>query len=84
MPEATLDLVLRALWLAARLSVPALAGALVGTLVAGLVQNFTAWQDGALSHVPRLAGVVVACALAAPWLGEEVLVFARLAWGGAP
>ncbi len=80
MPEH--DLVLRGLWLALRLSLPALAGGLAAAVVGGLIQNLTAWQDGLLSYVPRVCGVAVAYAVAAPWLGEELLVFARLAWGG--
>jgi type III secretion protein S len=82
MPDATTELVLRGLWLAVRLSLPALAGGVAAALLGGLLQNLTAWQDGLLTYVPRFLGVAVACAVAAPWLGEELLAFARLAWGG--
>jgi type III secretion protein S len=82
MPETSTELVLRGLWLAVRLSLPALAGGLAAAALGGLLQNITAWQDGLLTYVPRVFGVVVAYAAAAPWLGEEILAFARLAWGG--
>jgi flagellar biosynthetic protein FliQ len=84
MPDALVELVQHALALAARLAIPALAGGAVAAVLGGLLQNLTAWQDGALTHVPRVVAVGAAYALAAPWIAEEMVAFARLAWGHGP
>jgi len=78
-PE-TLDLLLHGLALAFWLALPiALSGAAAG-LLSGLLRSFTAWSDPALTYVPRALAVVLAWALAAPFIAREVLALARSAW----
>jgi flagellar biosynthetic protein FliQ len=65
-----------ALLLAVVASVPVLAvGAAVGFVVAAL-QAASQIQDPTLAHLPRLVAVTAAVAVAGPWMGHEIAVFA--------
>jgi flagellar biosynthetic protein FliQ len=84
MTDHSLGLVVRGLGLALRLGIPAIAGATVGSIIAGFIQSLTSWNDGAVSYVPKVIAVTAAYAIAAPWISEEILSFARVAWGTSP
>lgn len=58
MGEPGTALLFEGLRLAVVLSVPVAVAALLSGLLAGLVQNFTAWSDAALTYAPRVAAVV--------------------------
>ncbi len=57
-------------------SAPPLLAALAVGLVTGILQAATQVQEPSLGVVPRLAAVLVALGLAAPWMGARVLRFA--------
>jgi flagellar biosynthesis protein FliQ len=65
-----------ALLLALVLAVPALAGALVAGIVSGLLGAVTQIQDPSVQLVPRVAGVALALALAAPLIARQIVAFA--------
>jgi flagellar biosynthesis protein FliQ len=77
-----------ALLLVALVSAPPLLAALLVGLVVGVLQAATQVQDPSVAVVPRLAAVLAALAVAAPWIGARVARFAvqciALAAGGAP
>ncbi len=56
---------------------PALASLLVG-LVTSVFQATTQLQDASISAVPRLAVVYGSIALAAPWIGAQLLHFTQV------
>ena len=65
-----------ALLLALLLSAPPLGAALLIGLLTGVAQAATQVQEPSLGVVPRLAAVLGALALAAPWIGARLLRFA--------
>lgn len=76
MSAALLHLSREALVLALLLSAPPLLAALLSGLTTGLLQAVTQVQDPALGAVPRIAAVLVALALAGPWMGGRLARFA--------
>jgi flagellar biosynthesis protein FliQ len=77
-----------ALALVAVVSTPPLLAALVVGLAVGVLQAATQVQEQSVGTVPRLAAVLGALALAAPWIGARLVRFASeclaLAAGIAP
>jgi flagellar biosynthesis protein FliQ len=71
-----LHLAREALLLALLLSAPALASALAVGLLTGIAQAVTQIQEPSLGVVPRLAAVLGSLAVAAPWLGGQIVRFA--------
>jgi type III secretion protein S len=65
-----------ALLVALLVSVPPLGAALVVGVVTGVLQAATQVQEPSIGVVPRLAAVLGALALAAPWIGARVARFA--------
>jgi len=57
------------------LSAPPLAAALLVGVVTGVLQAATQVQEQTLGVVPRLVAVVVALAVAAPWIGARAARF---------
>lgn len=57
-------------------SAPPLLAALLVGLAAGVLQAATQVQESTLGVVPRLAAVLVALGIAAPWMGVQVARFA--------
>lgn len=58
------------------LSAPPLGAALLVGAVTGVLQAATQVQEQTLGVVPRLVAVVVALAVAAPWIGARAVRFA--------
>jgi len=81
-PAAPFALAREALILATALSLPIVAAAALVGLIVSAVQSATSLQDAAIAHLPKLVTVVVAVALAAPWIGRAVVAFATRAFGG--
>jgi type III secretion HrpO family protein len=73
-----------ALLLVVLLSAPAVAASLVVGVVVGALQATTQLQDPALSFAPRLVAVGLALALAASWMGAELLAFTRAIFEALP
>lgn len=65
-----------ALVLVLLLSAPPLVAALALGVVTGILQVATQVQDASLPVVPRLAAVLVALAVAGPWMGARLVRFA--------
>jgi flagellar biosynthesis protein FliQ len=65
-----------ALFLVLVVSAPPLLAALLVGLATGVLQAATQVQEQALGVVPRLAAVLGALAIAAPWIGARVVRFA--------
>ena len=88
MSGSLLHLSREAILLALLLSAPPLGAALLVGMLAGLLQAATQVQDVALAAVPRIAAVLLALAVAGPWIGARLVRFAgevlSLAAGGIP
>jgi len=65
-----------ALLLALLVSAPPLGAALLVGAVTGVLQAATQVQEPAIGVVPRLAAVLGALAVTAPWIGARVVRFA--------
>ena len=75
-----LEIAREALIIVLLLSLPILAIAFVASLLSALLQSFTRVSEPALSHVPRIAAVGIAVAVASPWIGGRVAGFAERVW----
>ena len=58
-------------------SLPVLLTALAVGLLVALFQAATQIQEHTLSFVPKIAAVLIAAAIAGPWMTERVVEFAR-------
>jgi flagellar biosynthesis protein FliQ len=76
MDPALLSVGREALLLSLLVSAPPLLAALAVGLVTGVLQAATQVQEPTVAVVPRLAAVLGALALAAPWIGAQVARFA--------
>jgi type III secretion protein S len=65
-----------ALLVALLVSVPPLGAALLVGAVTGVLQAATQVQEPSVGVVPRLAAVLGALALTAPWIGARIVRFA--------
>lgn len=68
--------------LALALSLPIVGIAALVSLVTALLQAATQVQDATIAHLPRFIAVVVALAVLGRWMGQELVAFATLAFGG--
>lgn len=78
-----LELGRQALWLVLVVSAPVVLTALGVGLVVSVLQAASQIQEFTLSFVPKILAVLLALALTAPWIGEQLVGFARLALSGA-
>jgi flagellar biosynthetic protein FliQ len=78
-----LELGRKALWLVLVVSAPVVLTALgVGFLVS-VLQAASQLQEFTLSFVPKILAVLLVLALAAPWMGEQLVRFAQTALSGS-
>jgi flagellar biosynthetic protein FliQ len=78
-----LELGRKALWLVLVVSAPVVLTALgVGFLVS-VLQAASQLQEFTLSFVPKILAVLLVLALAAPWMGEQLVRFAQAALSGS-
>ena len=80
--DAPFALAREALILATALSLPIVAVAAVVGLFVSALQSATSLQDAALAHLPKFVAVVIATAVAAPWMARTLVAFATRAFGG--
>lgn len=71
----------RALLLSVLVSLPILVVAAAFGLLAAMFQAATQIQDAALSHLPKFLAVAILLGALGPWMGREIVSFARLAFG---
>lgn len=81
-PTGMLDLGRQALWLVVVTSAPVVLTALGVGLLVSLLQAASQIQEFTLSFVPKILAVLLVLGLAAPWIGEQLLRFARVALAG--
>lgn len=74
-PNAVLDIGIRGLLIAAKLSAPILVTALVVGFTISLLQSITQIQEVTLSFVPKAAAVAVALVIAGHWMISEMVSF---------
>lgn len=79
-----LPLALDALYLALRLSLPALAVAFVVASAVGFLQTLTQLREPALNAIPRLLGVALVLALSAGLWASELSGFAARLYRALP
>lgn len=85
MTEAYVAGVLReGLYLVLLVSAPVLAASLVVGLIVSLLQATTQLQDQTLTFVPKLVAVLLALVVAGPWIGDQLLRFARVLFEAIP
>jgi flagellar biosynthesis protein FliQ len=84
MDPALLTLGREALLLVLLVSAPPLLAALAVGLVTGVLQAATQVQEPTVAVVPRLAAVLGALAVAAPWIGARVVRFAQASFDLLP
>ena len=78
-----LELGRKALWLVLVVSAPLVLTALAVGFLVSVLQAASQLQEFTLSFVPKILAVLLVLALAAPWMGEQLVRFARLALSGA-
>jgi flagellar biosynthetic protein FliQ len=69
------------LFLVLLVSLPALAASLVVGFLVSLLQATTQIQDQTLSFVPKLLAVLLALAVAGPWIGGQLVRFTQAVMG---
>ena len=76
-----LDLVQRAAWVIVAASSPAVGAAMLIGVTVAFLQALTQVQEMTLTFVPKILGVLVAVAVAAPFMGAQLQVFVELVLG---
>ena len=69
------DLMREALWIAARISAPMLAVALVAGVVIGLFQALTSVQEMTLTFVPKVAAMLITFWVSMSFMSEMLVDF---------
>jgi len=82
--EEALDLARNAFFIALWTSAPILLVGMGVGLVISLLQAVTQLQEQTLSFVPKLAAMIVAAAFFIPWIGVQLLNYAREMFGSTP
>lgn len=76
------SIVINALQLVFFLSLPVLAAALLGALLAGVVQVVTQIEDHSISFFGKITGVLLILFVMSSYYSSELLEFTRRIWGG--
>ena len=76
-----LDLMQRAAWAVVTASGPAVAAAMVIGVLIAFLQALTQVQEITLTFVPKILGVLAATAIAAPFIGGQVVLLTQLLYG---
>ena len=77
------SIVISALQLVFYLSIPIVAMALAGALVAGILQVTTQIEDQVIGFAAKFSAVALLFFLASAYFSHEVLGFTQRIWGGA-
>jgi len=75
-PADLYDVARQALVLVVVVSLPILGVALLASILTGVLQSVTRLSEPAITHVARLAAVLVCAVAAGPWIAGEVRQFA--------
>jgi len=82
--SAVLDIGLKALILAAKLSAPVLVTALVVGFVISLLQSVTQIQEVTLSFVPKAVAAAIALLVSGHWMISQLVAFTNELFAGIP
>lgn len=80
-PQIVIDIVRQALIAAVWVSAPLLIAGFVVGIAISLFQVATSMQDPGVTTVPRLAGFLVALAVALPWMLQRLISYAVALFG---
>lgn len=80
LPADLYDLGREALALALWLSLPVLGAALLAAVLTSLLQSYTRVSEPAITQLARIAAVLIAAVIAAPWIAGRVAGFAAETW----
>ncbi|MEM1347934.1 MAG: flagellar biosynthesis protein FliQ [Myxococcota bacterium] len=72
------------LYLALIASAPPVLTSMFLGLFVSVIQATTQIQEQTLTFVPKLVGVFLSLAIAAPWIGAQLIRFTRLVFEGFP
>ena len=75
------DIMNFAVWTALMSSMPLLLIAMAIGLTIGIIQTATSIQEQTLIFIPKVLGVFFGLVLLGPWIGVQLLEFARFALG---
>ncbi|MEE4639284.1 MAG: flagellar biosynthesis protein FliQ [Wenzhouxiangella sp.] len=76
-PDLVMDIGREALWTIALLLAPMLLSALAAGLIIGMFQAATQINEMTLSFIPKLAVLILAMALAGPFMLELIVTYMR-------
>ena len=82
MEDYILQIARQGLYLALVASAPPVLTSLAIGLLVSVIQATTQIQEQTLTFVPKLVGVFLSLAIAAPWIGEQLVRFTRLVFEG--
>ncbi|MCA9671249.1 MAG: flagellar biosynthesis protein FliQ [Myxococcales bacterium] len=82
--QQLLSIVREGLYLVLLVSAPPVLVSLLVGLVVNLFQATTQLQDHTLSFVPKLVAVLATLAISGPWIGAQLVRFARAVFDGIP
>ncbi|MDR3068998.1 MAG: flagellar biosynthesis protein FliQ [Cellulomonas sp.] len=83
-PGTVLEIARESMVLAAKLSAPVLATALVVGFVVSLFQSVTQIQEVTLSFVPKAIAAALALAIAGQWMISSIVQFTTQLWERIP
>ena len=84
MTSALLHALREGLYLVLLLSAPPLLAVLGVGVASAFLQNATQVRERSLSSVPKIIAALTALAVAGPWIGTQVLAFARAVLEAVP
>ena len=84
MEEYLLTIAREGLMLALIASAPPVLTSMIVGLMVSIVQATTQIQEQTLTFVPKLVAVFASLAVAAPWIGAQLVRFTRLVFDGFP
>jgi len=78
--QDVVDVAYEMLWVTFLLSMPVLLTALIVGVLISLVQTVTGVQEMTLAFVPKLMAVLLALAVALPWMNSILMEYTRNLW----
>ena len=82
--SSVVDLTMRTLEVALKLSLPLLLSALIVGLIVSVFQAVTQIQEMTLSFIPKILAMVVVLVVAGPWMLGQMTSFTRDLYGSIP
>jgi len=80
--DHAVELIRHTLVLTLLIAAPVLVVGLLVGLVISLLQAVTQLQEQTLSFIPKIVAMIVCAVLLLPWMGQQVLEYARQMFGG--